>query len=66
MDFIVRLPRAQKQYDSICMVVDTLTKSAHFVPIKSTYLKKDYSRILIEEIVCRHGILLSIRWDMGA
>jgi hypothetical protein len=37
MDFIVRLPRTQAGYDSICVIVDRLTKVAHFIPIKTTY-----------------------------
>ena len=60
MDFVVGLPQKQKQYDSIWVVVDKLTKSSHFIPIKSTYSKKDYARIFIAEIVCCHGFVLSI------
>ena len=60
MDFIVGLPRTQSSYDSICVVVDRFTKYAHFIPVKSTYSAEDYARILIDEIVCRHGISLSI------
>ena len=41
-------------------------KSAHFIPIKSTYLAEDYARILIDEIVCHHGISLSIISNLGA
>jgi hypothetical protein len=37
MDFIVGLPRTQKGYDSIWIIVDRLTKVAHFIPIKTTY-----------------------------
>jgi hypothetical protein len=37
MDFIVRLPRTQSGYDSIWVIVDRLTKVAHFIPIKTTY-----------------------------
>ena len=66
MDFVVGLPRAQKQYDSIWVIVDRLTKSAHFIPVKSTYSAEDYARIFIDEIVCRHGISLSIISDRGA
>ena len=66
MDFVVGLPRTQKSYDSIWVVVDRLTKSARFIPVKSTYATKDYARIFIDEIVCRHGILLSLISDRGA
>ena len=48
------------------MVLDRLTKSTHFIPIKSSYLAEDYEKIFIDEIVCRHGILLSIILDSGA
>jgi hypothetical protein len=37
MDFITRLPRTQKGYDAIWVIVDRLTKVAHFIPIKTTY-----------------------------
>ena len=66
MDFVVGLPRTLKSYDSIWVVVDRLTKSARFIPVKSTYATKDYARIFIDEIVCRHGISLSIISDRGA
>ena len=66
MDFVVGLPQTQKQYDSIFVVVDRLTKSAHCIPVKSTYSVEDYARIFIDEIVCHHGISLSIISDRGA
>jgi hypothetical protein len=37
MDFIVGLPRTQAGYDSICVIVDSLTKVAHFIPVMTTY-----------------------------
>ena len=37
MDFIVGLPRIQKGYDSIWVIVNRLTKSAYFIPVKTTY-----------------------------
>ena len=60
MDFVVGLPRTQKKNDSIWVVVDRLTKSAHFISVKSTDSVEDYARIFIDEIVCCHGIPLSI------
>ena len=66
MDFVVGLPRTQKQYEYIWVVVDRLTKSDYFIPVKSTYSVEDYARIFINEIVCCHGILLSIISDRGA
>ena len=49
MDFLVDLPLTQKQYNSIWVVMDRLTKSAHFIPVKSTYSEEDQTRILIED-----------------
>ena len=66
MDFVVGLPQTQKQYDSIWVIVDRLTKSVHFIPVKSTHSIEDYAMIFIDEIVCRHGIPLSIISDLGA
>ena len=63
MDFVIGLPRTQRQYDSICVVVDRLTKSALIILIKSTYSAEDYAKIFIDEIVYSHGILLSIISD---
>jgi hypothetical protein len=37
MDFIMGLPRTQSGYDSIWLIVDRLTKAAHFIPVKTTY-----------------------------
>ena len=66
MDFVVSLPRTQKSYDSIWVVVDRLTKSASFIPAKSSYFTRDYARVFPDEIVCCHGIPLSIILDWGA
>ena len=51
---------------TIWVVVDRLTKSAHIIPIKSTYSAENYASICINEIVCLHGILLFIILDRGA
>ncbi|TMW94998.1 hypothetical protein EJD97_009503 [Solanum chilense] len=68
-EFVAKCPNSQqiqRSYDSIWLVVDRLTKSACFIPIKSTYSAKDYARIFIHENVCRHGIPLSIISNQGA
>ena len=46
--------------------MDRLTKFAHFIPVKSTYMAEDYARLYIDEIVRWHGIPLSIISDRGA
>ena len=54
MDFVVGLPRTQKQNDSIWFVVDRLTKSAHFIPVKSTFSAEDYATIYIDVLLILH------------
>ena len=63
MDFITKLPRTSSGHDSIWVIVDRLTKSAHFLPIRETYSVDKLSRIYINEIVSRHGVPLSIISD---
>ncbi|GAU39803.1 hypothetical protein TSUD_219780 [Trifolium subterraneum] len=63
MDFVTGLPRNQKGEDSIWVIVDRLTKSAHFIAVKSTYKASRYAEIFLEEIVKLHGIPLSIVSD---
>ena len=61
MDFVVGLPRTSKLHDSIRVVLD-MTKSSHFIPVKSTYQSKDYAKFYIDEIVSGMGSLyLSFR-----
>ena len=66
MDFVVGLPRTRRKHDSIWVIVDRLTKSAHFIPVKSTYRAEDYARLYIDKIVRWHGIPLSIISDRGS
>ncbi|WVZ58131.1 hypothetical protein U9M48_008435 [Paspalum notatum var. saurae] len=54
MDFIVGLPRTQKGYDSIWVIIDRFTKSAHFLPVKITYRAKQYAELYIFRIVSLH------------
>ena len=65
MNFVVGLPLTQRQYASIWLVLDWLTMSTHFIHLKSTYSAEDYAMIFIDDIVCLHGILLSIISDRG-
>lgn len=55
MDFIVALPRMRKGFDSIWVIVDRLTKYAHFIPLVSTYKVVDLTKVYIRDIVrlCR-------------
>ncbi|GAU31786.1 hypothetical protein TSUD_22320 [Trifolium subterraneum] len=63
MDFVGGLPRNQKGQDSIWVIVDRLTKSAHFLPVKSTFRAPQYAEVFIENIVKLHGVPLSIVSD---
>jgi hypothetical protein len=56
MDFIVGLPRTCTGYDSIWVVVDRLTKAAHFIPIKTTYNSAVLAELYMSRIVCLHGV----------
>ncbi|WVZ52533.1 LOW QUALITY PROTEIN: hypothetical protein U9M48_003581, partial [Paspalum notatum var. saurae] len=60
MDFNVGLPRTQKGYDSIWVIIDRFTKSAHFIPVKTTYRAKQYAELYISRIVSLHGVPLTI------
>ena len=64
MDFIVGLPKTLGKYDSI-WVVDRLTKSAHFIPVKLTYNAEKLVRLYISEVARLHGVPLSIISDRG-
>ncbi|XP_075080574.1 uncharacterized protein LOC142166060 [Nicotiana tabacum] len=66
MDFITGLPRSFWKHDPIWVIVDRLTKSAHFLPVKITDSTEDYVKLYIKEIVRLHGTPLSIISDRGA
>ncbi|GJY32894.1 putative reverse transcriptase domain-containing protein [Tanacetum coccineum] len=52
-----------KWYDSIWVIVDRLTKSAHFLPVKTTDSMEKLTQLYLKEIVCRHGVPISIISD---
>ncbi|GJU26722.1 putative reverse transcriptase domain-containing protein [Tanacetum coccineum] len=63
MDFITKLPKTAAGFDSIWVIIDRLTKSAHFLPMRETNSTEKLMRLYIKEIVARHGILVSIISD---
>ena len=63
MDFVTGLPRTSTEHDAIWVIVDRLTKSAHFLPIRVDYRLERLARIYIQEIVRLHGIPSSIVSD---
>jgi hypothetical protein len=65
MDFITGLPRTKSGYDSIWVVVDRLTKIAHFIPLKTTYTSAKLVDIYVKRIVCLHGVPKIIVSDRG-
>ncbi|MCF6774896.1 transposase family protein [Corynebacterium sp. MC-12] len=66
MDFVVGLPKTRKGFDSIWVVVDRMTKLAHFLPVKTTYGAEEYARLYIHVLVRFHGVPLSIISNHGA
>ena len=65
MDFVVWLPRTLGKFDAIWVILDRLTKSAHFVPVQTTYNSERLAKIYIREIVWLHGVPISIISDRG-
>jgi transposase InsO family protein len=65
MDFIVGLPKTQSGYDSIWVIVDRLSKVAHFIPVKTTYKGSKLAELYITRIVCLHGVPKKIVSDRG-
>ncbi|KAA0025885.1 ty3-gypsy retrotransposon protein [Cucumis melo var. makuwa] len=66
MDFITGLPKTLKGYTVIWVVVDRLTKSAHFILGKSTYTASKWGQLYMTEIVRLHGVPVSIVSDRDA
>jgi hypothetical protein len=65
MDFIVGLPKTSKGFDSIWVIVDRLTKLAHFLPVKTDLPPLDYAKIYIARILSLHGVPKTIVSDRG-
>ena len=56
MDFITGLPMMQQGHDSIWVIVDRLTKSAHFVPVNTRYHARRYAELYVSQVVRLHGV----------
>ncbi|KAD4384676.1 hypothetical protein E3N88_24844 [Mikania micrantha] len=63
MDLITKLPKTRKGYDTIWVIVDRLTKSAHFLPIRESYSSEKMAETYVREIVSRHGVPVTIVSD---
>nr|GEY01130.1 putative reverse transcriptase domain-containing protein [Tanacetum cinerariifolium] len=60
MDFVTKLPRTSNGHDTIWVIVDRLTKLAHFIPTKKTDSMETLTRLYIKRIVSWHGVPISI------
>nr|GEZ51897.1 putative reverse transcriptase domain-containing protein [Tanacetum cinerariifolium] len=63
MDFVTKLPKSSQGYNTIWVIVDRLTKSTIFTPIRETDPMDKLARIYLKEVVTRHGIPVSIISD---
>ncbi|GKB10297.1 reverse transcriptase domain-containing protein [Tanacetum coccineum] len=66
MDFITKLPKTSSGHDTIWVIVDRLTKSAHFLLMKETDTMERLTRLYLKEVVSRHGVPLSIISDRNS
>nr|GEW66766.1 putative reverse transcriptase domain-containing protein [Tanacetum cinerariifolium] len=63
MDFIIKLPKTTNGYDTIWVIVDRLTKSAHFLPMKENDPIEKLMKLYMKEVVTQHGVPISIISD---
>jgi hypothetical protein len=66
MDFIGGLPMMARKFDSIWVIVDQLSNSAHFIFINTNYKVQKYAKIYIAHVLCLHGVLKAIISDRGS
>ncbi|GJR18027.1 putative reverse transcriptase domain-containing protein [Tanacetum coccineum] len=60
MDFVTKLPRTSSGHDTIWVIMDRLTKSAHFLPMREDYKMDRLARLYLNEIVARYGVPILI------
>ena len=65
MDFVSGFPLTQQKHDSVWVIVDKITKSAHFIPVKMDYSMDRLAKLYVKENVRLHGVPLSIMSDSG-
>ncbi|GJT14380.1 putative reverse transcriptase domain-containing protein [Tanacetum coccineum] len=63
IDFVTKLPRTSSGHDTIWVIVDRLTKFAHFLPMREDYKMDRLARLYLNEIISRHGVSISIIFD---
>ena len=63
MDFVTHFPRTSRGHDIVWVIVDRLTKLAHFLAVQMTFTLEDFIRLYIREIVWLHGVPVSIISD---
>ena len=63
MDFVSGFPLTQQKHDSVWVIVDRLTKSAHFIPVRIDYSMDGLGELYVDEILRLHGVSLSIVSD---
>ena len=60
MDFVTHLPRTPRRHDAVWVIVDRLTKSAHFLAVQMTFTMEEFYRLYVREIVRLHEVPVSI------
>ncbi|KAM1022688.1 hypothetical protein ACFX2A_044669 [Malus domestica] len=63
MDFVYKLPRTRNGFDDVWVIVDQLTKSAHFIPVREKYPLNKLAKLFITKIVKYHGVPVNIISD---
>ncbi|GJX82064.1 putative reverse transcriptase domain-containing protein, partial [Tanacetum coccineum] len=66
IDFMTKFPRTSSGHDTIWVIMDRLTKSAHFLPMRKDYKLERLARLYLNEIVARHGVPISIISDRNS
>ena len=63
MDFVSGFPLTQQKHDFISVIIDRLTKSAHFIPFRIDYFMDRLDELYVKDIILLHSVPLSIMSD---